>query len=593
MSGGLVETTGGPLEVVKRGWHTSPELRDGAVFTVFLAILGGTGRVVVPILVQQILDRGVADGDVQMGTVISVAAVGLVAVLGTAVAARATRARLATSGERALATLRVKAFRHIHRLSIATQSEERRGALVARVTSDVETLSQFLSWGGISWLVNGAVMLAVIVVMAIYDWRLCLIAVSVVIPMTLVLRLVQKLMGRAWGQVRERNGEMLTAISETVMGAAVVRAYDAEPVLQRRSGQAIESHRKASVRAGTIGALLFPSGEIFSVLTIAGVMAAGVALGPAGGLTAGQVVAFIFLVGLFLEPVAEFTEIMDQTQMAVAGWRRVLDIIDTPVDLPEPVAGATLPAGPPEVVVDDVSFSYGAAGPMVLQHVSCAIGAGSRVALVGATGSGKTTLAKLLARLADPTEGAVRVAGVDLREVASESLRSTVVMVPQEGFLFDTTIAENVRFGHGAASEDEVRGAFADLGLSSWIDTLPKGLETRVGERGEYLSVGERQLISLARAYLTKPSCLILDEATSAVDPATEVRLSAAVENLTEGRTTIAIAHRLSTAERADSVMVMDHGRLVEQGTHTELLALGGVYARLHERWLAGTSVTA
>ena len=589
---GLVESTGGPLEVIKRGWRTSPELRDGAALTIALAILGGTGRVIVPILVQQILDRGVAGGDVRMRTVIIAAAVGLVAIVGTATASRATRARLAIAGERALATLRVKAFRHIHRLSIATQSEERRGALVARVTSDVETLSQFLSWGGISWLINGAVMLAVIVVMAIYDWRLCLIAVSVVIPMTLVLRLVQRLMGRAWGQVRERNAEMLTAISETVMGAAVVRAYEAEPVLQQRSAAAIEGHRKAHVRAGTIGALLFPSGEIFSVLTIAGVMAAGVTIGPAGGLTAGQVVAFIFLVSLFLEPVAEFTEIMDQTQMAVAGWRRVLDIIETPVDLPEPVPGVLLPSGPPEVAVDDVSFSYDDEGPMVLQHVSCVIPAGARVALVGATGSGKTTLAKLLARLADPTEGVVRVAGEDLRDVASESLRSTVVMVPQEGFLFDTTIAENVRFGHGEASDAEVRRAFADLGLSSWIETLPNGFETRVGERGEYLSVGERQLVSLARAYLTKPSCLILDEATSAVDPATEVRLSAAVENLIEGRTTIAIAHRLSTAERADAVLVMDHGRLVEQGTHDELIASGGVYARLHERWLAGTSVT-
>lgn len=590
---GLVETTSGPFEVVKRGWRTSPEMRQGAGLTIALAILGGAGRVVVPILVQQILDRGVAGGDVRMGTVIRTSLIGLLAVAGTAAAARATRARLAIAGERALATLRVKAFRHIHRLSIATQSEERRGALVARVTSDVETLSQFLTWGGISWLVNGAVMLAVIVVMAIYDWRLCLIAVSVVIPMTLVLRLVQKLMGRAWGQVRERNGDMLTAISETVMGAAVVRAYEAEPVLQRRSSAAIESHRKAHVRAGTIGALLFPSGEIFSVLTIAAVMAVGVNLGPAGGLTAGQVVAFIFLVSLFLEPVAEFTEIMDQTQMAVAGWRRVLDILDTPVDLPEPVHGVPLPAGPPEVVVDDVSFSYGEEGPLVLQHVSCLIPAGARVALVGATGSGKTTLAKLLARLADPTEGAIRIAGVDVRDVSSESLRSTVVMVPQEGFLFDTTIADNVRFGHGDATDADVERAFHDLGLSSWLDTLPNGLETRVGERGEYLSVGERQLVSLARAYLTKPSCLILDEATSAVDPATEVRLSSAVESLTEGRTTIAIAHRLSTAERADSVLVMDHGRLVEKGTHAELLAKGGVYARLHERWLAGTSVTA
>lgn len=589
---GLVLTDQGLLAVLRRGWHASPSLRDGLGLTLALALVGGAGRVVVPVLVQQILDRGISGGQVRFGRVLLTALVAAVAIAGTALASRTTRARLAVSGESALAELRVGAFRHIHRLSIATQSDERRGALVARVTSDVETLSQFLSWGGVSWLVNAAVMLSVIVVMAIYDWRLCLIAVVVVIPMAGVLRLVQRLMGKAYGDVRSRNGELLTAVSETVMGAAVVRAYEAEPAMARRADEAIDAHRKALVRAGTIGALLFPAGEIISFLTISAVIGTGVAFGPASGLTGGQLVAFIFLVSLFLEPVAEFTEIMDQTQMAVAGWRRVLDILDTPIDLPDPAPGLPLPRGAPSIEVNHVGFSYGGGGGIAVLHdVSFAIPAGARVALVGATGSGKTTLAKLLARLADPTEGAVRVAGIDVREVAPAALRSKVVMVPQEGFLFDSDIAANVRFAKPSATDDDVVRAFADLGIGGWLDTLPSGIRTLVGERGDSLSVGERQLVALARAHLAGPACLILDEATSAVDPATEVRLSQAIERLTEGRTTIAIAHRLSTAERADTVLVMDHGRLVEAGPHHELVRAGGVYSRLHERWLSGTAV--
>jgi putative ABC transport system ATP-binding protein len=335
-----------------------------------------------------------------------------------------------------------------------------------------------------------------------------------------------------------------------------------------------------------MSAALFPSGELFSVVTVATVLTVGVLLGPTRGLTAGEVVAFIFLVNLFLQPVAEFTDIVDQTQTAVAGWRRILDLLDTPIDLPDPDPGVALPEGPPELVIDDVSFRYRETGELVLQHVSARIPAGSTIALVGATGSGKTTLAKLLARLTDPTEGRILVAGIDVRDVAPASLRRALVMVPQEGFLFDTTLGENVRFGRPGATDDELRQAFAELGLEGWLDGLPLGLETAVGERGEHLSVGERQLASLARAYLANPTCLILDEATSAVDPATEVRLARAVDSLTEGRTTIAIAHRLSTAERADLILVMDGGRLVEQGTHDQLLAEAGVYAHLHERWL-------
>ncbi|MDQ3106406.1 MAG: ABC transporter ATP-binding protein/permease [Actinomycetota bacterium] len=574
------------LSVLRRGWDASPELRRGAGVTIFLALLGAAGQSVLPILIQQILDRGLVDGKMQPGALVVLGSLGLLLVVSTTGAGWLTRRRLVQAGETALCTLRTKAFRHIHRLSLATQTDERRGALVARVTSDVEQLSQFLSWGGVAWLVNTAIILTVAVIMAAYDWRLAVVAIVAVLPMVLVLKVVQHKMADRYNVVRLRMADLLTAVSETVMGAPVIRAYAAQTVTRERTLGAIERHRIAQVRAGRMSAALFPAGELFSVVTVSAVLVVGVLLGPARGLTAGEVVAFIFLVNLFLQPVAEFTDIVDQTQTAVAGWRRILDLLATPVDLPDPVPGVDLPSGPPALHVDHVSFRYIDTGVLVLDDITVDIPAGSTVALVGATGSGKTTLAKLLARLADPTEGRVLVAGVDVRDVAPASLRRSLVMVPQEGFLFDSTIGDNVRFGRDDATDDDLVRSFTELGLDPWFEGLAGGLDTKVGERGEQLSVGERQLVSLARAYVADPSCLILDEATSAVDPATEVVLARAVDSLTAGRTTIAIAHRLSTAERADLVLVMDHGRLVEQGTHTDLLVAGGVYAHLHERWL-------
>ena len=583
---GLKRGDDSTLSVLKRGWAASPELRKGAGVTVFLALLGAAGQSVLPVLIQQILDRGLVDGQMRTGALFTLGALGLVLVLTTTGAGWLTRRRLVQAGETALCTLRTRAFRHIHRLSLATQTDERRGALVARVTSDVEQLSQFLSWGGVAWLVNTAIILTVTVIMGVYDWRLALVAVVAVLPMVLVLKAVQHRMADRYNVVRLRMADLLTAVSETVMGAPVIRAYEAEAVTRERTLAAIGAHRHAMIRAGKMSAALFPSGELFSVLTVAAVLVVGIVLGPARGLSAGELVAFVFLVNLFLQPVAEFTDIVDQTQTAVAGWRRILDLLDTEIDLPDPVPGVTLPPDPPAMRIDPVSFRYRETGELVLADVSADIPSGATVALVGATGSGKTTLAKLLARLADPTEGRVLVGGVDLRDVAPSSLRRTLVMVPQEGFLFDSTIGDNVRFGRPAATDDDLVHAFTELGLDAWFSGLPNGLATRVGERGEQLSEGERQLVSLARAYVADPACLILDEATSAVDPATEVTLARAVDSLTAGRTTIAIAHRLSTAERADLVLVMDHGRLVEEGTHAELVAAGGVYGHLHERWL-------
>jgi putative ABC transport system ATP-binding protein len=578
------------MRLLRRGLAASPELRQGAALTLALALVAGGGRVVTPVLVQQTIDRHISGGPARLSGVLAMAGAGVLLILVAAWAARTTNQRLATASERALCGLRVRAFNHIHALSMAHHTEEQRGALVSRVTSDVETLGQFFRWGGLAWILNSALMLAALVAMVVYDWRLALVALATVLPLVAVLRAMQRRVVVAWDAVRTRVGESLAAISESIQGAAVIRAYGVQEQAQRRVMRSVEARRRAEVRAGTIGAFFFPSGELFGVLTTAAVVLTGLAIGPEGGLTAGILVAFAFLVAIFLEPVAEFTEILDMTQQAVAGWKKVLDVLDTPVEVEDPKPGLQLPSRALDIELDRVSFAYHG-GPPVLTEVSAAIPAGTRVALVGTTGSGKTTLAKLLIRLADPTGGAIRVAGADLREVALSSLRSALVMVPQDGFLFDTSVAGNVRMGRPEAGDREIRAAFEALELGGWLDGLPRGIHTRVGERGEYLSVGERQLVALARGYLADPGCLILDEATSAVDPATEVALRNAIARLTRGRTAITIAHRLATAEHADLVLVMERGRLVQQGTHTQLLAdPDGAYARLHGSWLASLS---
>ena len=578
------------LWLLRRGLAASPELRRGAGITLGLALLAGGGRVITPVLVQQAIDRHVTGGQARMSGLLALAGIGVVLVLVSAWAARTTNQRLATASERALCGMRVRAFNHIHALSMAHHTEEQRGTLVSRVTSDVETLGQFFRWGGLAWIINSALMLAALAAMVVYDWRLALVAVATVLPLALVLRSMQRRVVVAWDAVRTRVGESLAAISESIQGAAVIRAYGVQAQAQRRVMRSVEQRRQAEVHAGTIGAVFFPSGELFGVLTAAAVLLVGMAIGPGGGLTVGTLVAFAFLVAIFLEPVAEFTEILDMTQQAVAGWKKVLDVLDTPVEVEDPHPGLMLPSRALDIELDRVSFAYHG-GPPVLTEVSAKVPAGTRVALVGTTGSGKTTLAKLLIRLADPTGGVIRVAGTDLRQVSLASLRSALVMVPQDGFLFDTSVAGNVRMGRPDAGDREVRAAFEALGLGGWVDGLPRGVHTRVGERGEYLSVGERQLIALARGYLADPGCLILDEATSAVDPATEVALRNAIARLTEGRTALTIAHRLATAEHADLILVLERGRLVQQGSHAELLAdAGGAYARLHGSWLASLS---
>jgi putative ABC transport system ATP-binding protein len=573
---------------VRRGLALSPEIRDGLPLTLSLALLATAGRVVVPIAVQQTIDRGLLQpGGADLGFVRWMCLVAAVAVLVTAVAAYVMNVRIFRASEAGLATLRVHAFRHVHDLSVLTQNTERRGSLVSRVTGDVDTLSQFVQWGGLLLVVSIGQLLVATVIMAVYSWQLTVLVWACFLPLFLLLRHFQRLVSAAYTTVRERVGAMLAAVSESVVGAQAVRAYAIEERTQSRIDDAVEQHRAAATRAQRLVAFSFTTGEIVAGLANAAVVVVGVLLGLAGDLTLGRLLAFLFLITLFVGPVQVGTEVLNEAQNAVAGWRRVLGVIDTPADVADPgPQGRALPRGPIDVRFDAVSYAY-PGGPTVLCEVDVAIPPRSRIAVVGETGSGKTTFAKLLTRLMDPISGRILLDGVDLRDIRFDSLRERVVMVPQEGFLFDDTLAANIRYGRPGATDGDIRLALTELGLVEWLDGLPEGLATQVGQRGESLSAGERQLVALARAYLADPDLLVLDEATSAVDPATEVRLARALEGITRGRTAVTIAHRLSTAEAADEVLVFDDGRLVQRGPHSILVAADGTYADLHAAWVS------
>jgi ATP-binding cassette, subfamily B, bacterial len=542
-----------------------------------------------PYLVRFGIDHGINDRD---AGALNAAVAGYVVVAVLAyVTNRSQITLISRVGEDFLRSLRIRVFDHLQRLSMPFYDRSKSGVLVSRMTSDVDSLSELIQLGLAMFVSNALLLVVSIVVLTSVSWQLMLVCSVALPPVFFASRKFQRESNDAYLEVRDRIGSTLSHLQEGIAGVRVVQAFAREDVevdrFERGNRELYDSH----MRSVAISAWYLP------VIELAGWGTTALALGVGGWwvhedmLTVGTVAFFVLALSNLFEPVQQLSQLFNMVQSAGAGLHKLYELLDTDVDVPERPGAVDLPRGG-DVEVDRVSFAY-ADGPAVLRDVSLRIPAGARLALVGPTGAGKSTLAKLVARLYDPTEGSVRFGGVELRDATLESLRGRIVVIPQEGFLFNGTIRDNVRLARAGATDAEVDDALRAVGAYDRFAALAEGLDTEVRERGSRLSAGEKQLVSLARAALADPAVLVLDEATSSLDPGTEALVESAVDRLLEGRTVVVIAHRLSTAERADIVGVVDGGELVELGTHEDLVGAGGRYASLYATWATGTATPA
>ena len=568
--------------VLMRSIRMAGEFRRQAMWAMILVTISTICTLAGPVLVRHGIDAGIKAKDERAlnFTVVAYLAVTAIAY----VVGRAQYVSLNSAGEGFLRILRVKVFAQLQRQSMAFFDREKAGVLVGRMTADIESMAELVQWGLMQFLSAFLLLFLAFFLLLSLSWQLTLITL-IVFPFLIAASVkFQRDSSKAYLEVREKVGANLSALQEGITGVRVIQAYAREDEQIRRfeeSNRALFRSHMHSVKVST---------WYFGLIEFAGIASSALIIGIGGWLvhrgtvSLGTVVAFVLLLANLFDPVQQLSQLYNTLQSAAAALHKLFGILDATPDVDEVATPTELPATG-DVVVSNITFSYAAASRPALENVNLTLTAGTRLALVGPTGAGKSTLAKLMARLYDPQSGSVSFGGVDLRQASMEDLRRRIVVIPQEGFLFDGSVRDNLLIAKPTATESELLRALDNIGLRERFEALPEGLDTQVRERGSRLSAGERQLVALSRAALVDPAVLVLDEATSNLDPGTEMLVEAALEKLMVGRSVIVVAHRLSTVQRADKIAVVADAKISEIGTHDELIALNGHYALLASTW--------